>query len=216
MQIKSFDKYKPSLDFEKKIRKQGYLSIAGIDEAGRGALAGPVVAVAVSFSNSFSDKILLSEVRDSKQLSGKKRSEIFQWIKSSPDISYKIGIISPKIIDQINILQATKKAMMGAVNQFSHKPNALIVDGNFSLVTSIKQYQVIGGDQKILSVAIASILAKVTRDKIMLKYHSLYPQYYFAQHKGYGTKLHYQMLNEYGPSPIHRSSFRLFGAWQNN
>ena len=154
--------------------------ICGIDEAGRGPLAGPVVAGAVILPKG--KRILY--VNDSKKLSEKKRDELFDVIKEEA-LSYGIGIVSPERIDEINILQATYEAMHEAVNKLS----------------------VIKGDAKSLSIASASILAKVTRDRLMTEYDSLYPEYGFARHKGYGTKVHIEAIKEYGPCPIHRRTF---------
>ncbi len=216
MQIKSFDKQSPSLALEQKMMIRRSL-VAGIDEAGRGALAGPVVAVAVCLTRSFLNKKLpsiLYQVRDSKKLSAKKRAEIFTAITSISEIEWGIGVVSEKTIDEINILESTKLAMIEALDNLPNQPDAIIIDGNFKIDKNIKQSSIVKADQKIMSVAIASILAKVTRDKIMIGYHSIYPGYHFDRHKGYGTRLHYQAISQYGSLPIHRHSFRLRGAWQ--
>ena len=163
--------------------------ICGIDEAGRGPLAGPVVAGAVILPKG--KRILY--VNDSKKLSEKKRDELFDVIKEEA-LSYGIGIVSPERIDEINILQATYEAMHEAVNKLSVKPDILLIP-------------IIKGDAKSLSIASASILAKVTRDRLMTEYDSLYPEYGFARHKGYGTKVHIEAIKEYGPCPIHRRTF---------
>lgn len=216
MQIKSFDKQSPSLALEQKMMTRRSL-VAGIDEAGRGALAGPVVAVAVCLTRSFLNKKLpsiLYQVRDSKKLSAKKRAEIFTAITSISEIEWGIGVVSEKTIDEINILESTKLAMIEALDNLPNQPDVIIIDGNFKIDKNIKQSSIVKADQKIMSVAIASILAKVTRDKIMIGYHSIYPGYHFDRHKGYGTRLHYQAISQYGSLPIHRHSFRLRGAWQ--
>lgn len=216
MQIKSFDKQSPTLALERRMIARQSL-VAGIDEAGRGALAGPVVAVAICLTKSFLSKKLpsiLYQVRDSKKLNAKKRLEIFTAVTSIPGIEWGVGVVTEKTIDKINILESTKLAMVEALNNLPNQPDAIIIDGNFKLDKNIEQSSIIKADQKIMSVAIASILAKVTRDKIMVTYHSIYPEYHFDHHKGYGTRLHYQTISQYGPSPIHRYSFRLRGAWQ--
>ena len=170
--------------YEKQYKDYGY--ICGIDEVGRGPLAGPVVAGAVILPKG--KRILY--VNDSKKLSEKKRDELFDVIKEEA-LSYGIGIVSPERIDEINILQATYEAMHEAVNKLSVKPDILLIKG----------------DAKSLSIASASILAKVTRDRLMTEYDSLYPEYGFARHKGYGTKVHIEAIKEYGPCPIHRRTF---------
>ena len=176
--------------------------ICGIDEAGRGPLAGPVVAGAVILPKG--KRILY--VNDSKKLSEKKRDELFDVIKEEA-FSYGIGIVSPERIDEINILQANYEAMRDAVSQLSVKPDILLNDAVTIPGIDIKQIPIIKGDAKSLSIASASILAKVTRDRLMTEYDSLYPEYGFAKHKGYGTKVHIEAIKEYGPCPIHRRTF---------
>ena len=176
--------------------------ICGIDEAGRGPLAGPVVAGAVILPKG--KRILY--VNDSKKLSEKKRDELFDVIKEEA-LSYGIGIVSPERIDEINILQATYEAMHEAVNKLSVKPDILLNDAVTIPGIDVKQIPIIKGDAKSLSIASASILAKVTRDRLMTEYDSLYPEYGFARHKGYGTKVHIEAIKEYGPCPIHRRTF---------
>ena len=167
--------------------------ICGIDEAGRGPLAGPVVAGAVILPKG--KRILY--VNDSK---------LFDVIKEEA-LSYGIGIVSPERIDEINILQATYEAMREAVNKLSVKPDILLNDAVTIPGIDVKQIPIIKGDAKSLSIASASILAKVTRDRLMTEYDSLYPEYGFARHKGYGTKVHIEAIKEYGPCPIHRRTF---------
>ena len=187
-------------EFEKEYDYCRY--ICGIDEAGRGPLAGPVVAGAVVLPKDC--RILY--INDSKKLSEKKRDELFDVIKEEA-FSYGIGIVSPERIDEINILQATYEAMRDAVSQLSVKPDILLNDAVTIPGIDIKQIPIIKGDAKSLSIASASILAKVTRDRLMTEYDSLYPEYGFAKHKGYGTKVHIEAIKEYGPCPIHRRTF---------
>lgn len=178
--------------------------VCGIDEAGRGPLAGPVVAGAV---------ILPADCRilylnDSKKLSEKRREELFLKIKEKA-VSWAVGIASPEEIDEINILQATYRAMRQAVGQLNPAPGVLLNDAVTipELPESLTQVPIIKGDAKSVSIAAASILAKVTRDHMMIEYDKIYPEYGFARHKGYGTAVHISALKEYGPCPIHRRSF---------
>ena len=187
-------------EFEEKYDSYSY--ICGIDEAGRGPLAGPVVAGAVVLPKG--KRILY--VNDSKKLSEKKRDELFDIIKDEA-LTYAVGIISPERIDEINILQATYEAMRQAVNKLSVKPDIFLNDAVTILGIEGKQVPIIKGDAKSLTIASASILAKVTRDRIMVEYDSMYPEYGFAKHKGYGTKAHIEAIKEYGPCPIHRKTF---------
>lgn len=176
--------------------------ICGIDEAGRGPLAGPVVAGAVVLPKD--SRILY--INDSKKLSEKKREELFDVI-SQEAVSIGIGIISPERIDEINILQATYEAMREAINKLTVKPDILLNDAVTIPNVTIPQVPIIKGDAKSLTIGAASIMAKVTRDRLMYEYDAAYPEYGFAKHKGYGTKQHTQAILEYGPCPIHRMSF---------
>jgi len=187
-------------EFEEKYDNYSY--ICGIDEAGRGPLAGPVVAGAVILPKG--KRILY--VNDSKKLSEKKRNELFDVIKEEA-LSYGIGIVSPEKIDEINILQATYEAMRQAVSQLSVPPDILLNDAVTIPGIDVRQIPIIKGDAKSLTIASASILAKVTRDRMMIEYDSLYPEYGFAKHKGYGTKAHIEAIKEYGACPIHRKTF---------
>jgi ribonuclease HII len=200
---------RPNFQEEKKIWKKGIKRVAGLDEAGRGPLAGPVVAGAVvlDFKLKIKDLKLLKEVNDSKKLSAKKREELYEVIIKNKNIKWGIGVVSEKIIDKINILEATKLAMTKAVGNLKIKPDFLILDGKMRISLPIFQKSIIKGDAKVFSIAAASILAKVYRDRIMQKYHKKYPQYLFDLHKGYGTKLHMNMLKKHGPCQIHRKSF---------
>lgn len=199
---------------EQKLFDQGYKLVAGIDEAGRGPLAGPVVAAcAVCSPNINNDKLKL--IKDSKKLTAKTREALFEVIKQE-FVEVGVGICDHQTIDRINILQATFLAMKKAIGALKQKPNFIILDGKFKIPNcSYNQKAIIKGDELILSIAAASIIAKVTRDRIMFKMHKLYPDYGFDQHKGYGTKLHLECLKKYGPCPIHRMSFRPCRATRN-
>jgi ribonuclease HII len=190
-------------DYEIKAGKKGYRLIAGVDEAGRGPLAGPVVAAAVVLP---ADAILQG-LNDSKKLSPTRREELFPKIQTQA-VVYGVAVVNPEVIDKINILQAALLAMQQAVEQLQPVPDLLLIDGNQKTASSIEQWAIVKGDSKSLSIAAASVLAKVTRDHIMQDYHQLYPQYEFARHKGYGTKLHRDLIAEHGPCPIHRSTFK--------
>jgi ribonuclease HII len=198
----------PNFNEEKKLWRQGYNIIVGIDEAGRGPLAGPVVAGAV-FINPKA-KILLKGINDSKKLSEKQREDFYKILINNKDVRWGVGIVSEKMIDKINILEATKLAMHKAYKKLA--PDFLLVDGNFIVrqaqgKNKIFQKSIIKGDQKVLSISTASIIAKVTRDRLMQKYHKKYPQYGFDKHKGYGTALHIANLKKFGPCKIHRKTF---------
>ena len=204
---------KPSFSEEKKLWKQGYKCVAGLDEAGRGPLAGPVVAGAVvildykKIIRQLADK----NINDSKKLSEKQREEIYKFLINHPQIKWGAGIVSEKVIDKINILEATKLAMNKALRQAQGrlKKNAdfLLLDGNFAVYCATPQRSVVKGDAKVMSIAMASIIAKVTRDRLMQKYHKKYPQYGFDKHKGYGTASHFASIEKHGPCQIHRKTF---------
>ncbi|MBU4257091.1 ribonuclease HII [Patescibacteria group bacterium] len=196
---------------EQNLFNEGYGLIAGIDEAGRGPLAGPVVAACVIFKPGFKmEDLEFSELRlvnDSKKLNEKKREALFKVIKEECR-GIGVGICDHKTIDRINILQATFLAMKKAIGALKEKPEFIMVDGKFLIPNcSYKQKAIIGGDKSVFSIAAASIIAKVTRDRIMRKMHEQYPDYGFDKHKGYGTKLHLACLKKYGPCEIHRRSF---------
>jgi len=195
----------PSLDEEDKLKSQGYELIAGIDEVGRGALAGPVVASAVILPHP-ANLPWFGLVRDSKKLSSRKRESLFDLINKEA-IAVGIGIVPPQVIDSINILKATKLAMMQAVEKLSKQPNFLIIDRVTLSQCPIPQMGITRGDKLCLSIACASIIAKVTRDRMMEELDIKYPGYGFAQHKGYGTRNHISCLQKLGPSPIHRLYF---------
>lgn len=181
--------------------------VAGCDEAGRGPLAGPVVAAAVILPKFF----FHPEIDDSKKLTPQKREKLFYLIQRSA-VSFAFGIVPPEIIDEINILQATKLAMREAINGLRPQPEVVLIDALELEGLEIAQYSIIRGDRLSISIAAASILAKVKRDMIMLEYHRQYPWYGFDKNKGYPTSYHRQCLRKYGPSPIHRKSFRLSDA----
>ncbi|MBQ9766385.1 MAG: ribonuclease HII [Lachnospiraceae bacterium] len=187
-------------EFERKYSEYGY--VCGIDEAGRGPLAGPVVAGAVILPKDCD----ILYINDSKQLSEKKREELFDIIKEKA-IAYGIGIVNAQRIDEINILQATYEAMRIAIGQLKVKPDVLLNDAVRIPGIDTKQVPIIKGDAKSLSIAAASILAKVTRDRMMKEYAVVYPEYGFAEHKGYGAQSHMAAIREHGPSPIHRRTF---------
>jgi len=207
---------KPDLNEEKRLWKMGYKNVVGLDEAGRGPLAGPVTAGAVLLNSKF--KIQNSKVNDSKKLSAKKREELFKIITKNKNIKWGIGIVSEKIIDKINIKNAAELAMVRAIKNLNSKfqiPNSskyfLIIDGNNVKNLKLRTYNlklIVGGDAKVFSCAAASILAKVTRDRIMLRYHKKYPKYRFDIHKGYPTKLHLKLIKKHGISKIHRKTFK--------
>ena len=176
--------------------------ICGIDEAGRGPLAGPVVAAAAVLPKDCQ----IFYLNDSKKLSEKKRDLLFDEIKEKA-VAYGIGIVSPQVIDEINILQATYEAMRQAISQLNVIPEILLNDAVTIPGVDIMQVPIVKGDAKSVSIAAASILAKVTRDRMMMEYDQIYPEYGFAKHKGYGTAAHIAALKEYGPTPIHRHSF---------
>lgn len=195
----------PSLNEENGLSARGYRLIAGIDEAGRGALAGPVVAAAVILPQS-PDFPWLKSVRDSKEVPPAKRESLFDLIKQDA-IAIGVGIIAPQTIDVIGILNATKVAMCQAVAQLSCPPDFLLIDYLRLPQLRISQKPIVRGDKLCLSISCASIIAKVTRDRIMVELDQLHPGYGLAHHKGYGTREHVSCLHQRGPSPIHRHSF---------
>jgi ribonuclease HII len=250
-----------NLNEEKKLWAKGYKCVAGLDEVGRGCLAGPVVAAAVIVNpkskalnpkqiqnskfkfpkrfwfldfgyldlfriSNFEFRILMREIKDSKKLSPKKREHLYKVLVRCPYIEWGIGRVSEKVIDKINILEATKLAMEKALknlerklrkqkyhNFYDRRKNGiidfLILDGKMKLNLPIPQKSIVKADEKVFSCAAASIIAKITRDRLMEKYHKEYSRYGFNKHKGYPTKLHQKMLRKYGPCKIHRKSFIL-------
>lgn len=210
--IKKINMKYPNFNEEKKLLRQGYKLVAGLDEAGRGPLAGPVVAAAVNLKfeifnlKSILNNPIFKKIKDSKKLNAKQREEIYETLIKHPGVRWGVGVVSEKVIDKINILEASKLAMQKAVKNLS--PDFLLIDGNFKLnKINILQKSVIKGDSKVFSIAAASIIAKVTRDRLMQKYHKKYPQYGFDCHKGYGTRAHFESLEKFGPCKIHRKTF---------
>lgn len=214
----------PNFQEEKKYWRKRYKLVTGLDEAGRGPLAGPVVAAAVTLKKTGGKPLFSFKIRDSKKLSPKKREKFYKILTKHPNIEWGIGRTSERIIDKINILEATKLAMKKALkvlekkvkNQKPHNfydrrkysiIDFLILDGKMKLDLEISQKSIVKADEKVFSCAAASIIAKVTRDRMMKKYHQKYPQYRFDRHKGYCTKYHLKMLKKYGPCKIHRKSF---------
>ncbi len=195
----------PSLIEENILTSHGYKSIAGIDEAGRGALAGPVVAAAVILPR-LVEHPGFKDVRDSKETSPAKRELLYSLIMDEA-VAIGVGIVSPQTIDSVNILNATRLAMRQAIEQLACSPDFLLIDGMAIPRLSIRQKGIVKGDKLCLSIACASIIAKVTRDRIMVELNESYPNYGLVRHKGYGTKHHLVCLAQHGPSPIHRFSF---------
>ena len=189
--------------FEKEATGKGCKDIAGIDEAGRGPLAGPVVSAAVILPVKFRN----SEITDSKKLSPQKRQRLYDVIYAQA-VSIGIGIVDPIEIDRINILQASLLAMAMAVENLAPRPDYLLIDGIFPISTDLPQQPIAKGDALSISIAAASIIAKVTRDRLMQKYHHYYPQFNFQKHKGYPTLAHREAIRKYGCCPIHRKSFK--------
>ncbi len=191
-----------NLKIEHSIWQFGKKRIAGVDEAGRGPLAGPVVAAAVIFPPYF----YIPEVKDSKKLTPRKREELYALIQEHA-IAYGIGLVTPEEIDRINIRQATFKAMRMAIGQLALSPDYILFDGYELPEKIFPQEAIIHGDALSFTIAAASILAKVYRDRLMIEYDKQFPQYGFARHKGYGTAQHREAVRKFGPSPIHRKSF---------
>lgn len=189
--------------YEKEMQAAGYMRIVGVDEAGRGPLAGPVVAAAVILP----DDAYLPGLNDSKKLSEKRRLELEQQIKEQA-LAWSCSIANHLLIDRINILNASKLAMLRAIHKLQTQPDFILIDGNMGLDSPLPQRSIIKGDSLSVSIAAASILAKCTRDRLMLQLDQIYPEYKFAQHKGYPTAQHKEILREQGPCPIHRRSFR--------
>ena len=188
--------------YESAATEKGYHMICGIDEAGRGPLAGPVFAAAVILP----DHASIDGINDSKKLSEKKREALYSVIQETA-ISFSVGFATETEIDEVNILQATFLAMKRACDSLNVKPDFALVDGNRMPHLDVDTQTIIKGDSLSASIAAASILAKVSRDRLMYEIDKLYPEYQFAKHKGYGTALHIEMLKKYGPCPVHRKTF---------
>lgn len=191
-----------NFDYEKQAMDEGFKNICGVDEAGRGPLCGPVCAAAVILPLDCE----IEGINDSKKLSEKKREQLFDIITEKA-LAYSIQMVDAKTVDEINILQATFLAMRNAVEGLSVKADLALIDGNGKPGLSIEERTIVKGDAKSVSIAAASILAKVSRDRYMLEADKKYPQYQFAKHKGYGTKLHYEMIAEHGICEEHRRTF---------
>ena len=189
--------------FEKKATAKGFKAVAGIDEAGRGPLAGPVVSAAVILPPTFA----VAEVTDSKKLSAKKRARLYERIYDLA-VAVGIGIVDAVEIDRINILQASLLAMSMATCNLDPQPDCLLIDGPFRIPSDLSQKPIAKGDTLSVSIAAASIVAKVTRDRLMERYHEYYPQFGFYKHKGYPTRAHKDAIREFGYCPIHRRTFK--------
>lgn len=198
----------PAADPEASCLAQGYQIIAGVDEAGRGPLAGPVVAAAVILPSA----VALPGLGDSKQLAAERRSRLAQQITQSA-LAYKIVAVRAGLVDALGIQQASLLAMSRAVAALSPPPEIILVDGPWRLPLELPQIPVVKGDQRCRSIAAASILAKVYRDRLMQLYHRLYPQYNFASHKGYATPEHLEAIRRWGPCPLHRRTFQGVKEW---
>ncbi len=195
----------PDYSYENEMHVKGYGTVCGVDEAGRGPLCGPVVAAACILPDGF----FIEGLNDSKKLTPKKREELFDLITKNA-VSYCVAEASVEEIDELNILEADLLAMRRAIDGLSVKADCALIDGNIARDFKIPAFAVIKGDSLSMSIAAASILAKVTRDRICTELDKLYPQYKIAKHKGYGTKLHIDALKQFGPSPIHRKKFIRF------
>ena len=202
MKEKEEERLQGMLEIEENLYSKGYKFVCGVDEAGRGPLCGPVVAAAVILKKD--DKI--EGVNDSKKLSEKKREEVYERIMEKA-LAVGVGMSDVDVIEEVNILNATKMAMRQAIDNLKQKPDYVLVDGNQWINIDIKGETVVHGDAKSESIAAASIVAKVTRDRMLIEWDKEYPEYGFAKHKGYGTKAHVEAIGKYGLTPIHRPSF---------
>ena len=204
---KEHDRISQMLAYEQALWDKGVQFVAGIDEAGRGPLAGPVVAAAVVFPMD----IAIPGIKDSKVLSASRRERLYDSILQQA-LEVTTGIVHEKEIDHINILQVTYLAMRKAIGSLKIRPGHLLIDGRPMPENFYPQTAIVQGDKKCYSVAAASIIAKVTRDRMMVEYDEMFPRYGFAQHKGYGTKAHFEAIRKHGPCEIHRKSFNLKGG----
>jgi len=199
------------LHFERQCWNKGFRAVAGVDEVGRGPLAGPVMAAAVVFDMPFLEKEehgILTGLTDSKKISESRREHFYDVLSSGSNVMIGVGLAEVSEIDEINILNATHKAMIRAVANLPSPPDHILVDGLPVNGFPCESTSIIGGDSKSMSIAAASVVAKVLRDRKMKDLSSIYPEYGFEKHKGYGSRLHLQALLDYGPSPVHRLSFR--------
>ena len=213
MSAKAIDRF----EFERAWWTRGTAHIAGVDEAGRGPLAGPVVAAAVIFPHARSESGIderLRDLNDSKQLTEGQREEFFALLMSLPEIHHGISVVDAATIDRLNILQATHRAMNEALGQLQPQPEHVLVDGKPVKSMKLPHTAIVKGDSLSYSIAAASVLAKVTRDRMMLEVEEKFPGYGFAEHKGYGTPQHLAAIAELGPCPIHRRSFAPFKPTQ--
>ena len=197
-------------EFERELWSRGIAQVAGVDEAGRGPLAGPVVAAAVILPHvwqhsGFDER--LRDLNDSKQLTEAQRENFFSILTAHPEVRFAIAIVDAATIDRINILQATHRAMNEALAKLEPQPEHVLVDGKPVKTMKLPNTAIVKGDAKSYSIAAASVLAKVTRDRMMLEFHAQFPDYGFAEHKGYGTPQHLAAIAEHGACPIHRRSF---------
>lgn len=202
MKDEELQRLKNMLEIEDGLYSKGYKYICGVDEAGRGPLCGPVVAAAVILPKD----VYIEGVNDSKKLSEKKREKLYDDIMEKA-LAVGVGISDVDVIEKVNILNATKLAMIQAIENLKVKPEYVLVDGNQRIDIAIPLDTVVKGDAKSESIACASIIAKVTRDRMLIKYDEKYPEYGFAKHKGYGTKVHIEAIKKHGLTPIHRPSF---------
>ncbi|MBI4828239.1 MAG: ribonuclease HII [Nitrospinae bacterium] len=191
------------MEFERKARESGYAAVAGVDEAGRGPLAGPVVAAAVILP----EGLAIEGLTDSKMLAEKKREELFTVIMERA-VSHAVAVVEAETIDRLNILEATRLAMLQAVEALSPAPGIALIDGNQKIAWRGAQWAIVKGDARSLTIAAASVLAKVTRDRIMVELAGRHPEYGFERHKGYGCAEHLAAIAACGPCPIHRKTFR--------
>jgi ribonuclease HII len=210
-------KHADRLVFEGELWQQGVVRVAGVDEAGRGPLAGPVVAAAVILPKAWQDGGFderLRDLNDSKQLTEAQREAFFAILTAHPEIRHGIAVVDAAVIDRINILQATHRAMNEALAQLQPPPEHVLVDGNAVKTMQFPQTPLVKGDARSYSIAAASVLAKVTRDRMMLEFDRQFPGYGLAEHKGYGTPQHLAAIAKFGPCPIHRRSFAPLKAKQ--
>ncbi len=206
MTAKAIDRF----EFERALWSQAVLRVAGVDEAGRGPLAGPVVAAAVILPPSWAQSGLpagLAGLNDSKQLTEAQREKYYAWLTACAEIEYGIALVDAGVIDEINILQATHRAMNEALGRLSPLPPHALVDGRPVKTLRVPQTAIVKGDARSYSIAAASVLAKVTRDRLMLAYAAQFPEYGFAEHKGYGTAKHLAAIARHGACAIHRKTF---------
>ena len=203
-------KFSNSFEFERVLWSQNVARVAGVDEAGRGPLAGPVVAAAAILPPRWAESGLpaeLASLNDSKQLTETQREKFFEFLTACAEIEFAIAAVDADVIDEINILQATHRAMNDALAQLNPLPPHALVDGRPVKTLRVPQTAIVKGDARSYSIAAASVLAKVTRDRLMLKAHAQWPKYAFAEHKGYGTAKHLAAIAQHGACPIHRKTF---------